>query len=703
MSDEELTAYAFAPPEAAQSPEFREHVLPMLRSDLMLDGRAERRLSTLALGGTRLPAPVGLELFCGASDEVAPWKDAPGWQRLAEVSVGVHYMPGGHEFMQERRPELLAAWRRDVLGRLVAKRSAEVAMLAAQGYSAPAIGVAAAVPWIPASSSRSRGLPLYAVRWQPASEGLAGVPPQAHHVLDLGAKGGLSEAELSAAITAARDGKTLLATAAAHSSSTEAEVAQSWQFLRMVQALVAQGLACRIVLVLPTAAAGAMVAGASKAVAMEASELQLQRVFMPWRLFSSAGSKESAGVGKLYAQDICAQAARQPSEPDLWLRDGPQGQAFVPRLEHMASSSSRAPVLQRICTDGSAAAYVLTGATGGLGRAVVSWLLKDQGLKPEQLILLRRSGSAVLDGDLARCRCIEVAQPDSAAALKSCNGLQEAKGVLGVFHLAGMLDDGVLGSMTEERLRKVAAPKCGMLSALLDCAKEFSWPLQWTVGFSSTSSLFGYAGQSNYCAANAVIDQMAVFGAESDLPESERAPCRVMAINWGPWAEAGMAKVGTKAYEQALKEGDRPLPTATALACLAAALRMAGQVQPGSIQLCACDVDWARSQWSELPILELLMDRSGTPGKLPAGGTSAAKGSDSAVEDFLAQSSKASGGWPWIKGKSLHQLGLDSLELVQIRNQFNKKFSVNVPLAVVADPSQRLDALAAALAAYVKS
>ena len=78
---------------------------------------------------------------------------------------------------------------------------------------------------------------------------------------------------------------------------------------------------------------------------------------------------------------------------------------------------------------------------------------------------------------------------------------------------------------------QVAQPKCGMLLALLEAAQEgwglrreclksscldleseirktrtwkmhqnasqeLAWPLQWTLGFSSTSSLFGYAGQA---------------------------------------------------------------------------------------------------------------------------------------------------------------------------------------------------------------
>jgi hypothetical protein len=46
-----------------------------------------------------------------------------------------------------------------------------------------------------------------------------------------------------------------------------------------------------------------------------------------------------------------------------------------------------------------------------------------------------------------------------------------------------------------------------------------------------------------------MIDQLSSFGGA--LPSGDRPPCRVLAVNWGPWGEAGMAKVGTKAYQQA--------------------------------------------------------------------------------------------------------------------------------------------------------
>jgi len=704
MTNEELATYAFAPPEAAASPEFREHVVPLLRADLEVDARAERRLSQAGLEGRRLAASIGVELFCGTCDTVAPWAEAPGWQRFTESPVGLHYFPGGHEFMQEQRPNILAAWRRDAFGRLVQRRSAEVAILAAQSFAAP--GKASVPGFSPAmllagssasSSSRSakpEQLPLYAVRWQHAPAAAEASTGSSMTILVKLTAASIAEGDLQKAVETAKSGGQIIAaalpTAGAFQSQQE-EVTLSWRFVQLVQHLLESGVSARLVVVCPAGATGAMVAGASKAASMEDSSLKIQRFFLPLECFQQIEE---------HVPELSKLCLAYKDETDLWLQDaGLCGIPFVPRLDRMGEGSAKAARVRLDTANGELGKLLLTGATGGLGKAVVSWLIKEQGLQPDQLVLLRRAGSSKLEGDLARCAVVEAKQVDCKDDL--LGALREVRNVCGILHLAGVLDDGILGGMTEERMRKVAQPKCGMLVALLGAAKELCWPLRWTVGFSSTSSLFGYAGQVNYCAANALLDQLATFGGE-ERPKGDLASCRFITVNWGPWGEAGMAQVGTKAYEQAVKEGDTPLSTATALRCLGVAMRQLNQAQPSATQLCACDVEWQKSQWQDLPILDHVHDRqtSGT-GANPA--TQEEKGSkESSVQAFLAQLAKTSGGsWGRVKGKSLHQLGLDSLELVQLRNLFNKKYNVNVPLGVIADPSQKLGELSAALLKFV--
>jgi surfactin synthase thioesterase subunit/NAD(P)-dependent dehydrogenase (short-subunit alcohol dehydrogenase family) len=702
MTNEELADYAFAPPEVARSAEFAEHVVPLLRADLGMDARTERRLSVANRAGRGLPAGVGLQVFCGVTDGIAPFTEAPGWQRFAKETVGMHYYPGGHEFMQEQRPALRTAWRGDAIGRLVQRRSMDIALLASQGYSAaPAPMLFAGVPSLTPAPvvEEKKALPLYSVQWVPVTvNGQNASRPSTFFVsLD----GEVPVSTLDAAVTAMQGGATVVVACmptggVLSGQSLDVEVSQAWQFVRLVQHLLQAGVTGQLVLVCPAAGTGAMVAGASKAVAMEAGELKIKRLFVPPACLDFAQERAST---------FCAFVGRHPDEVDLWVQDKAlQGFAYAPRLERMVEPSAKLLCVPRQRPDGSLATYVLTGATGGLGKSVVEWMVNDQGLHPEQLVLMRRAGAAALTGVLAKCRTVEMADPESADALIA-SPLRNIGGVSGILHLAGVLDDGIISSMTQERVQKVASPKCGLFLALLRAGAALGWPLRWACGFSSTSSLFGYAGQANYCAANAMLDQLATFGSAGVLPQGDQPPCRIMTINWGPWAEAGMAKVGTKAYEQAVKEGDTPLPTSSALACLAAALRVAEQAQPSAVQFCACDVEWEKSQWRELPILDLVFDRSKTEAPAPkvqeVKGKVSAESPKSIVEAFMLQHTKSGGSWKKIQGKSLHQLGLDSLETVQLRNLFNKKFSVNAPLGVFADVSLKLGELSESLSKYI--
>jgi acyl transferase domain-containing protein len=183
------------------------------------------------------------------------------------------------------------------------------------------------------------------------------------------------------------------------------------------------------------------------------------------------------------------------------------------------------------------ATYFVTGGLGGLGLKVARWLV-DRGAR--HLVLLGRSGvsdaarpqleSLQAAGVRVEVRKCDVGDRSALAAL-----LSEIAAALpplrGVFHLAGVLDDGVLREQSRERFDRVMAAKVRGAWNLHDLTR--SQPLDHFVLFSSAAALLGAPGQSNYAAANAFLDALAHHRRAEKLP--------ALSVNWGSWADVGMA------------------------------------------------------------------------------------------------------------------------------------------------------------------
>ena len=182
------------------------------------------------------------------------------------------------------------------------------------------------------------------------------------------------------------------------------------------------------------------------------------------------------------------------------------------------------------------ASYLITGGLGALGLQVAHSLI-DQGAR--HLVLSGRRGAAgkedAIEALEARGAQVLVAQADVAVAAdvtqmlaqiaETCPPLQ------GVIHAAGVLDDGVLRQQTAERFTKVLAPKVQGAWHLHEQTRDLD--LAFFVCFSSVASLLGSPGQGNYAAGNAFMDALVHYRRVLGLPGQS--------INWGPWAEAGMA------------------------------------------------------------------------------------------------------------------------------------------------------------------
>ena len=104
-------------------------------------------------------------------------------------------------------------------------------------------------------------------------------------------------------------------------------------------------------------------------------------------------------------------------------------------------------------------------------------------------------------------------------------------GLTGVIHAAGVLDDGPLLAKNDAQMDAVLSPKVQGLRVLDQLLPDGT--LELMVLFSSTSTATRAAGQVDYVAANAWLNAFAAA--------RQGAATRVVSVNWGVWADVGMA------------------------------------------------------------------------------------------------------------------------------------------------------------------
>ncbi|WP_176560069.1 SDR family NAD(P)-dependent oxidoreductase [Brevibacillus dissolubilis] len=115
--------------------------------------------------------------------------------------------------------------------------------------------------------------------------------------------------------------------------------------------------------------------------------------------------------------------------------------------------------------------------------------------------------------------------------------VEQAYGTLtAVLHSAGITKDRLLINKPVEELESVLMPKVTGLANLDQATKTH--PLDYFICFSSASAELGNPGQSDYAAANAFMDQYAVY--RNHLVREGRRFGRTLSINWPLWEEGGM-------------------------------------------------------------------------------------------------------------------------------------------------------------------
>ncbi len=214
---------------------------------------------------------------------------------------------------------------------------------------------------------------------------------------------------------------------------------------------------------------------------------------------------------------------------------------------------------------------VITGGTGMAGSALAHHLVDRYRVAHVMLVSrtgARAAGVAELVAGLQQAGAqvsvvaCDVADREAAAAMLAQIPAQYP--LRGIVHAAGILDDGLISSLTPDRVDAVLRAKVDGAWNLHELTRDVD--LSAFVVFSSMAGIVGTPGQANYAAANSFLDGLAAYRRTHGLPG--------LSLAWGLWEQASAmtAHLGDRDKARMSRIGLAPLSTEQALAAFDAAM-----------------------------------------------------------------------------------------------------------------------------------
>jgi acyl carrier protein len=282
--------------------------------------------------------------------------------------------------------------------------------------------------------------------------------------------------------------------------------------------------------------------------------------------------------------------------------------------------------------------------------------------------------------DVVAC---DVADRDALGSVLA--GVNGAHPLTAVVHTAGVLEDGVIGSLTSDQLDRVFRPKIDAAWNLHELTAGMD--LAGFVVFSSAAGVFGSAGQGNYAAANAFLDAL--------MQRRQAEGLAGLSLAWGAWDQgSGMtSRLSDADMARMARAGVPALSPEQGMDLFEAALG----VDEAVLMLVRLDLGAFRAL-GEVPALLRSLIRPVRRLALATGGVGALKqqlvGLDAAeryrvVLDLVRSHLGVVLGYRTADrveaGKAFKELGFDSLTAVELRNRLSTATGLRLPTTLVFD------------------